>query len=78
MTEKYYLVKLLTNDQGQDGSSLAVYNKLDNAIVAYHQTLAAYHNAQDVRFANVSIINAYGVTISGYSETVEHIPAEDI
>lgn len=73
MNEKFYLVKLLTNDKGQDGSSLGVYNSLESAIVAYHQTCASYHNAQDVRFANVSIVNMYGVTVTGYSETVEHI-----
>ena len=76
MAEKYYLVKLLTNDKGQDGSSIGVYNSLESAIVAYHQTLASYHNAQDVRLANVSVVNVYGVTVSGYSETVEHIPEE--
>lgn len=74
--EKYYLVKLLTNDKGQDGSALAVYSSLESAIVAYHQTLASYHNAQDVRLANVSVVNMYGVKVSGYSETVEHLPAE--
>ena len=74
--EKYYLVKLLTNDKGQDGSSIAVYNSLESAIVAYHQTLASFHNAQDVRLANVSVVNVYGVTVSGYSETVEHLPEE--
>ena len=57
---KYYLVKLLTNTQGQDGSSIAVYNTKDKALVAYHQTLAAYHNAEDVLYAVVQIINENG------------------
>lgn len=74
--EKYYLVKLITNDKGQHGSSIAVYETLDSAIVAYRQTLASYHNAQDVALANVSIVNAYGVTVSGYSETVDHLAVD--
>ena len=47
---KYYLVKLLTNTQGQDGSSIAVFDSKDKALVAYHQNLAAYHNAEDVLY----------------------------
>lgn len=69
---KYYLVKLLTNTAGQDGSSIAVYQDSDdktakdNALVAYHQTLANFHNADDVLYAVVEI-----VTESGGVETVE-------
>lgn len=57
---KYYLVKLLTNTAGQDGSSIAVYGAKDNALVAYHQTLATYHNAEDVLYAIVQIVNEAG------------------
>lgn len=69
---KYYLVKLLTNTAGQDGSSIAVYQDSDDktakdkALVAYHQTLANFHNAADVLYAVVEI-----VTESGGVETVE-------
>lgn len=69
---KYYLVKLLTNTQGQDGSSIDVYtdsedkSAKDKALVAYHNTLAAFHNAADVLYAVVEI-----VTESGGVETVE-------
>lgn len=69
---KYYLVKLLTNTQGQDGSSIAVYPSRDNALVAYHQTLATFHNAADVLYAAVEILNENGVVIQ--SEIVDHRP----
>lgn len=74
MLEKFYLVKLLTNTQGQDGSSLAVYDELEKAQVAYHQTLATYHNAEDVLYAVVEILDSYGRVINGCSEIVNHVP----
>ena len=70
--DKYYLVKLLTNDKGQDGSSISVYGELENAQVAYHQTLASFHNAADVLYAVVEILDGYGRIVGGYSETVDH------
>ena len=78
---KHYLIKLLTNTQGQDGSSIAVFtdseNKsaLDKAKVAYHQTLATFHNADDVLLATVKIMDAYGNDVIGMMETVDHRPA---
>lgn len=63
---KYYLVKLLTNTAGQDGSSIDVYTTKDAALVAYHQTLANFHNAADVLYAVVQI-----QTESGGVEQVE-------
>lgn len=69
---KFYLVTLLTNTQGQDGSTLAVYDALDNAKVAYHSKLAAFHNASDVLYAVVEILDEYGRIVGGYSETVDH------
>ena len=69
---KFYLVTLLTNTQGQDGSTLAVYDALDNAKVAYHNKLAAFHNASDVLYAVVEILDEYGRIVGGYSETVDH------
>lgn len=57
---KYYLVKLLTNTAGQDASSVNVYDTKDAALVAYHQILAAYHNAADVLYAIVQIVNESG------------------
>lgn len=72
---KFYLLKLLTNTQGQDGSSIAVYPSRDNALVAYHQTLANFHNADDVLYAAVEILNENGVVIQ--SEIVDHRPAPE-
>lgn len=69
---KFYLVTLLTNTQGQDGSTLAVYDALDNAKVAYHNKLAAFHNASDVLYAVVEILDEYGRIVGGYTETVDH------
>lgn len=69
---KYYLVKLLTNTAGQDGSSVSVFDTKDSALVAYHQILAAYHNASDVLYAIVQIVNELGnVEIM---EIVDHKP----
>lgn len=71
---KYYLVNLLTNTQGQDGSSLAVFNSLESAQVSYHQTLANFHNASDVLYAVVEILDEYGRIVGGCSEIVDHRP----
>lgn len=69
---KYYLVKLLTNNKGQDGSSLAKYDSLESALVGYHNTLAAFHNATDVLYAVVQILNEQGTSIT--LEIVDHRP----
>ena len=71
---KFYLIKLLTNTDGQDGSTLAMYDDLDAAKVAYHQILAIYHNADDVLYAVVEILDEYGRILGGYSEIVDHRP----
>ena len=70
---RYYLIKLLTNTQGQDASSIAVYASKDKALIAYHQTLATYHNADDVLYAVVEIQNEHGNT--EIMEIVNHTPA---
>jgi len=73
--EKYYLIKELTNAQGQDGSTISKYDTLESAVVAYHNTLASYHNAQDVLYAVVQIHDGYGRVVggeNGYKETVDH------
>ena len=69
---KYYLVKLLTNTAGQDGSSIAVYADKDSALVAYHNVLANYHDAADVLYAVVQIMNEYGNIEQ--MEVVDHRP----
>jgi hypothetical protein len=72
---KYYLIKLLTNTAGQDGSSLAVYSDRNSALVAYHQTLASFHNAKDVLWAVVSISDEYGNITD--KEIVDHKPTPE-
>ena len=77
MNEKYYLIKELTNTQGEDGSEISVYGSLDSAVVAYHQILAAYHNAPDVLYAVVMVHDMYGRVVggeNGYKEIVDHRP----
>lgn len=69
---KFYLVKLLTNTEGQDASSVEVYDSLERAQVAYHNILAAFHNAEDVLYAVVEILNGNGD--SQIKEIVDHRP----
>lgn len=69
---KYYVLKLLTNTAGQDGSSISVFDSKDKALVSYHQTLATFHNASDVLYAVVEIQNASGNT--EIKEIVDHTP----
>lgn len=78
MEERYYVVKLLTNTQGQDASSISVFlddvNKkaIDKARVEYHRTLTMFHNADDVLYAVVSIVSTLGNSV--IMEIVNHIP----
>lgn len=57
---KYYVVTLLTNTAGQDAPSIAVYPALNNALIAWHNKLASFHNAPDVLYAVIEIINEIG------------------
>ena len=78
---KYYLIKLLTNTAGQDGSNVTVYtdsedkSAKDKALVAYHQTLANLHNAADVFYAVVQIQTESGGVEQ--VEIVDHRPQPD-
>lgn len=72
---KYYVVKLLTNTAGQDGSGVETYSSEKDARVAYHNTLAAFHNASDVLYAIVQIVNEYGNC--EIMEIVDHKPAPE-
>ena len=60
MENKFYLVKMLVNNQGQDAPSISAYDDKNDALVAYHGTLQSYHNAADVLYAIVQIVNGYG------------------
>ena len=70
-SNKWYVQKLLTNDKGQDASSISSFDSEEAAYVHYHQILAAYHNAEDVLYAKVQILKYDGVPIA-ISETVTH------
>lgn len=72
----YYLVKLLTNTAGQDGSSIeGVYDNKESALVAYHNLCAPLHNAADVLHVVVQIVNEYGnVEIM---EIIDHTPVPE-
>jgi len=72
MEEKHYLIKLLTNNEGVIVPSAEVYDSLEQAQVAYHNILAAYHNAQDVLYAVVEILNYIGFPVQ--KEIVDHRP----
>ena len=73
---KYYLIKLLTNTQGQDGSALtAVYTEKEKALVGYHDLLKNLHNSQDVLYAVVEIINEFGNIET--MEEVDHRPTPE-
>lgn len=74
MVEKYFVVKLLTNTAGQDGSKIeGVYTDASKAKVAYHNLLATLHNAPDVLYAVVQIQDDYGNVLGGtYREVVDH------
>ena len=70
---KFYLLKLLTNTQGQDGSKLeAVHDDRESAIVQFHQLAANLHNADDVLYAVVELLNENGVVF--LSDIVNHRP----
>lgn len=78
---KYYVLKLLTNTQGQDGSSIDVYtdsedkSAKDRAYIAYHNTCASFHDAKDVLYAVVEILKDNGD--SEIKEIVDHRPAPE-
>lgn len=77
---KYYLVKILTNAQGQDGTTIAKFDTQESAIIGYHNTLASFHNAADVLYAVVEILDEYGRVLggkNGYTETVDHRPTPE-
>ena len=73
MPDRYYLVKINTNSKGQDASAIEVYDTLEKAQVAYHNTLASFHNAPDVLYAIVQIIDGLYGNLQA-REIVDHRP----
>lgn len=76
---KFYLIKLVTNTQGQDADpSGTIYTDKESVLTAYHQALASYHNAADVLYAIVEVLDEYGRVLGGedkgYREIVDHRP----
>ena len=74
------LVKILTNTAGQDGTTISMYDAQESAVVNYHNILASLHNAADVLYAVVEILDEYGRVLggdNGYRETVDHRPTPE-
>lgn len=69
---KFYVINLLTNTAGQGAPSVTEFDTYEKAIVNYHQTLASFHNAEDVLYAVVEVQNGVGNTV--IKEIVDHIP----
>lgn len=70
---KYNIIKLIRNTSDQYSASVsATFNNLESAKVNYHQSLAALHNASDVKKATVKIEDEFGHELTGYTEQVEH------
>lgn len=73
---KYNVIKLIRNTQEQYVAQAETFDSLSSAQVSYHNTLASYHNADDVKVANVQIIDEFGGKVEGFSETVDHTRGE--
>ena len=74
---KYNLVQFIRNTADEYSASVsATFDSLDSAKVNYHQTLAALHNASDVKTATVKIEDEFGHELARFSETVDHTLTE--
>lgn len=75
---KYNVLSFVTNTSNQYSASVVTtYDNIDGAKVKYHQLLASLHNADDVLFASVKLVNEYGNEVGGYFEMVDHRPTEE-
>lgn len=71
---KYNIIKLVRNTADEYSASVsATFDNLESAKVNYHQSLAALHNASDVKAATVKIEDEFGHELAGYTEQVEHV-----
>ena len=68
----YYLIKIVINDKGQDGSSIEIYDNLNSAQINYHNTLASYINESSVVHGVVEILDTYGRVVGSYRDEVNH------
>lgn len=74
---KYNVVEFIKNTADDYVAKVAAtYDNLEGAIVKYHQDLAAFHNADDVKIATVKIEDEFGHEVSSYFEVVDHTESE--
>jgi hypothetical protein len=71
---KYNLIKFIRNTKEQYVAQTSTYDAIESAKVAYHQSLAALHNAPDVKVATVKIEDEFGHELAGFNEIVDHTP----
>jgi hypothetical protein len=70
---KYNILKFVRNAEDAYSATVsATFDDLEGAKVNYHQTLAALHNAKDVKTATVKIEDEFGRQLSGFMEIVNH------
>ena len=81
---KYYLLKLVTNTQGQDADPVCTIYKdadakkaLEKTVTAWHQQCAPLHNADDVLYAVVEVIDEYGRPVNDYVDRIDHRPTPE-
>jgi len=72
-----YLVKMITNAQGQHSQTINRFDTETLAKVNYHSQLATLHNASDVLYAVVEILDEYGKELQGFREIVDKRPAPE-
>lgn len=74
----FTLIELVTNTQGKEADPKATrYAAKESVLVNYHDKLKIYHNAPDVLFAVVEVLDEYGRILGGdhgYREEVDHRP----
>ena len=75
---KYNVIKLIRNTQEQYVAQVETFDSLSNAQVNYHNTLASFHNADDVKIATVKIEDEFGHELTGFSETVNHTEVKQV
>lgn len=73
---KYNVIKLIRNTQEQYVAQIATFDSLSSAQVNYHQTLASFHNTDDVKVATVKIEDEFGHEVEGFMEIVDHSVVE--
>ena len=73
----FYLISLVTNTQEQHAQAVNPFESADLAKTNYHTKLAAFHNASDVLYAVVLILDEYGTELKGFREIVDKRPTPE-